>query len=214
MNYIISVLLLHFIALELSAQKIVEKHVNLSSNGSVNLNIQIADSITIRTWNKKEAYVRASVNVNDNKNNDDYKWDFDETGGSLGVKAKFDFPKGRSNNCDCNNKTEINCVIYIPENTNLAVETINGNITISGQTAEIKAKSISGFVDMSVSPKRAAEVKLNTITGTMYSDFDFSDKDKNMKRVAGTAINSNLNGGGANSINLETISGDIYFHKS
>jgi len=214
MKYIISLLLLHFTALELNAQKVIERHVNLSPTGSVNLNIQIADSITIRTWNKKEAYVRASVNVNDNKNNDDYKWDFDETGGSLDVKSRFDFKKGRSNDCNCNNKTQINCVIYIPENTNLSVETINGNITIAGKTSEIKAKSISGFVDMAVSPQRAAEVKLNTITGTMYSDFDFGKKDKDMKRVAGTAINSSLNGGGNNSINLETISGDIFFHKS
>lgn len=213
MKYI-TILLLHFIALELNAQKIVEKHVNLSSNGSVYLNIQIADTITIRTWSKKEAYIRATVNVNDNKNNDDYKWDFNETGGSLKVDAKFDFQKGKSNNCNCNCKTEITCVVYIPENTNLAVETINGNITISGQTAEIKAKSISGFVDMSVSPKRSAEVKLSTITGTMYSDLDLGAESKNMKRVAGTAINSNLNGGGSNLIHLETISGDIYFHKS
>jgi hypothetical protein len=214
MKKIIIIILLPFFTFSLNAQKIIEKHVNLSPAGSVNLNIQIADSITIRTWNKKEAYVRASVNVNDNKNNDDYKWDFDETGGSLDVKAKFDFQKGRSNDCNCNNKTQINCVIYIPENTNLSVETINGNITIAGKTAEIKAKSISGFVDMAVSPQRAAEVKLNTITGTMYSDFDFGEKDKDMKRVAGTAINSSLNGGGNNSINLETISGDIFFHKS
>jgi len=214
MKYLIIVLLLHSIASGLSAQKIVEKHVNLSANGSVNLNIQIADSITIRTWNKKEAYVRATVNVNDNKNNDDYKWDFNETDGSLKVEAKLDFRKGNSNNCNCNCKTEVNCVIYIPENTNLAVETINGNITISGQTAEIKAKSISGFVDMSVSPKRSSDVKLNTITGTMYSDLDLGAESKNMKRVAGTTINSSLNGGGSNLISLETISGDIYFHKS
>ena len=213
MKHIVTILLLHFLASQLHAQKIIEKHANLSSNGSVRLNIQIADSITIRTWNKNEAYVRAAVNVNDNKNNDDYKWDFDETGGNLNVVSKFDFSKGKSNNCNCNCKTEISCVIYIPENINLAVETINGNITISGQTAEVEAKSISGFVDLSVSPKRAADVKLNTITGSMYSDFDF-DTDKNMRRVAGTSINSNLNGGGPHSIHLETISGDIYFHKS
>ena len=48
----------------------------------------------------------------------------------------------------------------------------------------------------------------------MYSDFDFGEKDNDMKKVAGTAISSSLNGGGNNSINLETISGDIYFHKS
>jgi DUF4097 and DUF4098 domain-containing protein YvlB len=105
-------------------------------------------------------------------------------------------------------------VVYIPENTALTVETINGNITISGPTAETKAKSISGFVDMSVSPQRAAEVRFNTISGTMYSDFDFDKEDKNMKRVAGTSINASLNGGGNSSISLETISGDIYFHKS
>lgn len=215
MKKIIIIVLLPLLAFSLNAQKVIEKHVNLSAAGSVNLNIQIADSITIRTWNKKEAYVRASVNVNDNKNNDDYKWDFNETGGSLDVQAKFDFKKVRSNDCNCNTKTQINCVVFIPENTNLNVETINGNITISGKTAEIKAKSISGFVDMAVSPQRAAEVKLNTITGTMYSDFDFGEKDKDMKKVAGTTISSSLNGGGSsNSINLETISGDIFFHKS
>jgi len=214
MKYIIALVLLHIIVFNLSAQKVVEKHVNLSSNGSVNLNIQIADSITIRTWNKKEAYVKATVNVNDNKNNDDYKWNFNEAGGGLSVDAKLDFGKTRSNNCNCNCKTQVNCIVYIPENTNLNVETINGNITITGQTAETKAKSISGFVDMSVSPKRAAEVSFNTITGTMYSDFDFDKEDKNMRRVAGTSISSSLNGGGSNSIHLETISGDIYFHKS
>lgn len=208
------IMLLPFIALCAQAQKVVEKHVNLSSNGAVTLNIQIADSIIIRTWNKNEAYVRATVNVNDNKDNDYYKWDFDEGGGNLNVKAEFDYPEGRSRNCNCDTKAEINCVVYIPENTNLTVETISGNITISGQTAEVKAKSISGFVDMAVSPQQAAQVKLNTITGTMYSDLDLEAKDKNMRKVGGNTINSSLNGGGSNVIQLETISGDIFFHKS
>ena len=214
MRYLITLLLLHLIAPEINAQKVIEKHINLSSSGSVNLNIQIADSITIRTWNKKETYVRATINLNDNKYNDDYQWDFDESGGNLNLKAKIQSLNRNSNNRDYNGKTEINCVVYIPENTKLAVETINGNVTISGQTKEIKAKSISGFVDLSVSPQQAAEVKLNTITGTIYSDLDLGAKDNNMKRVGGNVINSRINGGGTNSIHLETISGDIFFHKS
>ena len=184
---------------------------NLSTNGSVTLNIQIADSIAIRTWNKNEAYVRATVNVNDNKDNDYYKWNFDEGGGNLNVKAQFDYPK---RNCDCNTKSEINCVVYIPEKTNLTVETISGNITITGQTAEVKAKSISGFVDMTVSPQRAAQVKLSTITGRMYSDLELETPDQDMRKVGGNTINSTLNGGGVNAIQLDTISGDIFFHKS
>lgn len=214
MKKIVITTLVYFIILNLSAQKVIERHVNLSSEGSVSLNIQIADSITIITWNKKEAYVKASVNVNENKDNDYYKLDFDETGGNLDVKAAFDFPKDKSKDCNCNYKTEINFVIYLPENRNLTVETINGNITISGQTGGVKAKSISGFIDMAVSPQRAAKVELNTITGSMYSDFDFHADGKNMKQVAGASINSNLNGGGDGIIRIETISGDIFFHKS
>ena len=61
------------------AQKIVEKHFDFAQKNFVALNIQIADSIRIITWNKNEVYVKASININDNKDNDDYAVSFDES---------------------------------------------------------------------------------------------------------------------------------------
>ena len=41
------------------------------------MNIPIADSICIISWNKNEVYAKASVNLNDNRDNDKYIAFFD-----------------------------------------------------------------------------------------------------------------------------------------
>jgi len=76
--------------------------------------------------------------------------------------------------CNCNCETRIYCDVYIPENAGLSVETINGNIIISGNTAEIRAHSISGFVDLTLAANRKADFKLNTISGTIYSNISIN----------------------------------------
>jgi hypothetical protein len=216
MKNILVITLLCMLACSAGAQKIVEKQVDLSPGATIRLNIQIADSIKIITWNKSTAYVKASINVNDNKNNDDYKVTFDGGGSNFEMKSKFEFPNGRgccgncNCNCDCHN--DIYAEIYVPENTDVIVETINGNITISGKLASVRAKSISGFVDVAVSPQLKADVSLSTITGTMYSDLDLQTDDKDLRHVGGTKIAKTLNGGGK-LFHLETISGDIFLRK-
>ncbi len=46
----------------------------------VSLDIQIADSIRIITWNKNEVYVKASVDINDDKYDSLYNFTFDGSG--------------------------------------------------------------------------------------------------------------------------------------
>jgi len=193
----------------INAQKVIERHMDFTQKKNVILNIQIADSIRIITWNKNEVYLKASVDVNDNKNNDDYKFTFNESTGNIDVSAKFDFKK-MEKECNCNCETKIYCDVFIPENAGLSVETINGNIIISGKTAEIKAHSISGFVDLTLSPDRKADFKLNTISGTIYSNISMNTTNS---RSATTSIIDRYNGGGT-PIDIETISGDIFFRKA
>ena len=125
------------------AQKIIEKHLAFASNQSIKLDIQIADSIRIITWNKNEVYTKASVN---NKDNDVYLTDFNEKGNTIEVKANFDDKKkvGYSDSCHCccNYKSDIYWDIYIPEQSDFSIETINGNIIIEGNTKEIKIVSL------------------------------------------------------------------------
>lgn len=211
---LLSLLLARLFVPQADAQKIIEKHMDFSNKDLISLNIQIADSIRILTWNKNEVYVKTSIDINDNKDNDIYQMTFDDAGSTVAVLAKIRDEEGSrrrnyNNNCCCY-ESHIYCDVYIPENANISVESINGNITITGRTAAIRAKSISGFIDLSVDPARKADLRLNTITGTVYTDLAVNAN--RSSRSVGTKISDLVNGGGK-PISLETISGDIFLRK-
>lgn len=212
---LLSLLLGRLFVPQAGAQKIIEKHMNFSNKDLISLNIQIADSIRILTWNKNEVYVKTSIDINDNKDNELYQLTFNEDGSTVAVLAKIKEEedgkrRNYNNNCCCYD-SHIYCDVYIPENANVSVESINGNITITGRTAAIRAKSISGFIDLSVDPARKADLRLNTITGTVYTDLAVNAN--RSTRSVGTKISDLVNGGGK-PISLETISGDIFLRKS
>jgi len=198
------------------AQKIIEKHIDFAQKDMVALNIQIADSIRVLTWNKNEVYMKASVDINDNDDNDLYQVAFGDSGSNtVAVQAKIidhkKANKGWNEKCNCYcMQSHIYWDVYIPENANFSVESINANITITGKTAAVRAKSISGFIDLAVDPQRKADLKLNTITGTVYTDLAVNASHNS--RSVGTKISDLVNGGGK-PISLETISGDIFLRK-
>jgi hypothetical protein len=194
----------------LSAQMTSEKRINYSGKESLSLNIEIADSIDILTWNKNEVYAVASVNINDNKDNEAYQIAYDEAGPNPRIKAGFkkDFFKGRKNCCT---ESDIRWRVYIPEKAKFMVETINGNITVRGTTGEMKVKSISGFIDLAVPKAKSADVEFSTVTGTVYTNLDLPFNKGSHEHSS--KFESYLNGGGI-PIELETVSGDIFFRKS
>jgi hypothetical protein len=195
------------------AQKVVEKRLSFSGKEAVKLDLHISDSIGISTWNKNEVYVKATININNNQDNELYKVSFDESGNALSVNAKFESDKKRTwNNDCCNYNSEILWEVFIPENARFSVETINGNITIVGKTDEIRASTISGFIDLAVPGERKADFRLSTVTGTVYSDI-ISSQDAAKSKRSNSNISNQYNGGGK-PVNLKTISGDIYLRKA
>jgi hypothetical protein len=192
------------------AQQIIEKHLEYSGKESVTLKIQIADSINIQTWNKSEVYVKASVNINENKDNEAYQTSFDEAGSTIVVNAKFR-DKYFNGNKNCCNKADIYWQVFIPEKSRFSVETINANVTITGQTREMNVKSISGYIDLAVPANREANLEFSTISGTMYSNHELALNKTHSSNPS--KIVEKLNNGGA-LLKLETISGDIFFRKS
>lgn len=194
----------------LQAQQTIEKHISFLGKEDIKMDIQIADSITLQTWNKDEVYVTASVNINDNKDNEAYQTSFDESGSSVSINAKFreNYFKGRD---DCCIESDIYWKIFIPENTRFSVETINANITITGKTADMNVKSISGYIDLGVPEKKPADLEFSTISGTIYSNHDL--KPENAHSGIPCVIKEKINAGGT-LIKLETISGDLFFRKS
>jgi hypothetical protein len=194
----------------LHAQQIIEKHIDFAGKSSLVLKIQIADSIIVQTWPKNEVYAKASVNINQNKDNEAYVTSFDESGSNVIVNANFKekYLRGKNNCC---NESEIYWQIYVPEKTKFSVETINGNVTISGKTKEMNVKSISGYIDLAVPSTKQADLDFSTISGRMYSNHELALN--KMHSGIPLKISEKLNNGG-DAIKLETISGDIFFRKS
>jgi predicted membrane protein len=201
-------LLFCFIASTVSAQKMIEKTFNYSDKKDVNLKLQIADSIRINTWNKNEVSVKASVSIADNRYNDEYIVEFDESKDAITVNAKIESKRSNNWKEDSNCcKTDIYWDVYVPEKAPINVETINGNIVITGKTAEVKANSISGFIDLLIPSDLKADFKISTITGTVYSNI--LEKESITSKKGSADISSRYKGGGTE-VYLKTISGDIF----
>ncbi len=98
----------------------------------------------------------------------------------------------------------------------LVLSTISGDINITyssiNTSKSSSVNSISGDIDITLPVKTATDLELRTVSGAVYSDFDFSDTQKNMKKIGGNDMNYSLNGGGFK-FNIGTVSGTIYLRK-
>lgn len=227
----------------LYAQKKVTENTSTSNIEKVFVNLKFAENITLKNWNKNEISVEALVNINDNKDNEVFSLKADKNNNEYKVSSDYGnfFKKHQKNitithngkDCDsfnyCNqhNKIKINYTIYVPKsiplkvksisgdvdalsyNGKLTLDLISGNVTIKKHSKDMNLKTISGDIDLVVSD---AKFKAETLTGTVYSDLDIEfDKNKRnhvVSKIYGTVKN------GVASLELKTISGDIYLRKN
>jgi lia operon protein LiaG len=98
----------------------------------------------------------------------------------------------------------------------LILSTISGDINVTFSTINsdkpFSVNSISGEIDIALPVKTATNLELGTINGGIYSDFEFNDAQKNLKKVGGNEMNFALNGGGFK-FSIVTVSGNIYLRK-
>lgn len=98
----------------------------------------------------------------------------------------------------------------------LVLSTISGDINITFGTINIdkpfSISSVSGDVDIMLPENTGVNLEMQSISGTMYSDFDFTNLEKDMKRIGGNKLVYQLNGGG-NKFNIMSVSGNIYLRK-
>ncbi|MCE7065937.1 DUF4097 family beta strand repeat-containing protein [Dyadobacter sp. CY326] len=113
-------------------------------------------------------------------------------------------------------------------NADIDLNNVTGPVVANTTSGEIKAlfsnlnqqkptaiSSISGVVDVSLPAVVKSNLKLRSINGEMFTDFDLgikSTKDGMSKVGGGSNIEGTINGGGVE-MNLHTISGNIYIRK-
>lgn len=98
----------------------------------------------------------------------------------------------------------------------LVLSTISGDIEVGmfqNTTGKpLSVNSVAGEVDITIPGQTPASLEISTISGTFYSNFDFDQTKDGMKKVGGSNISYELNGGGPK-FNIATVSGNIYLRK-
>jgi lia operon protein LiaG len=98
----------------------------------------------------------------------------------------------------------------------VVLSTISGDVELSfnevSKDRPISIASISGEIDITLPAKAGVDIEMETISGDIYSDFDFSSDSKKLKRIGGNSVKGQLNGGGVD-FKITNVSGNIYLRK-
>jgi len=228
-----NLILLNFIVLFVSAtyaQRNVEENFKISGDEQISFNFKFAGDIKVIQWNKQEVKIDASVLVDNGEGNGAYSLKSEASSGEIRIYSDFgDYFEQRNNTVinNCNRKTEISYVVYVPKNCKLKVKSITGNVlsdSFSGKLetdliagnvelqkydGELMLKTISGNLDVTLNK---AEIDAKTLTGTIYSDLDITSLNNSNEKSVASRVKGTVNNGGKRT-KLETISGNIYMRK-
>ncbi len=222
-------------ALQIQAQKVIEKEISTSAN-EVKVAFKFAEDITIKTWDKNTIYIKAEVSIRNGEFDDYFNLKIDNSSvldiasdyGKLFDMWKEKRGSNKGNNWDSCNNLNIDAfyTLYVPRNMRLRVKSISGNVQsenyqgelivdiISGNidikqyNGDLNLKTISGDIDINVAKSR---LKAETISGMIYSDKDMQfDQGKN--RVVGSKVTGTF-GDVQSELLLKTISGNIFIRK-
>jgi DUF4097 and DUF4098 domain-containing protein YvlB len=197
------------------SQKIITKKVDVTGK-KMEMKFDFADSIRIEAWNKNTVELEVSVNIDNNRFNDYYKLNENSFSGDIDLVEKIDFEaikkiKGSGNNCNFDKM--IRYKLKVPSSLEFSLKTISGQIILEGSLGKMTVNSISGFIDYAIPASMKTRINLSTVTGDVYSNLKFDNKPEKEAQWVGTKRNLIFNGG-TQSIDIKTVSGNIYLRKS
>jgi hypothetical protein len=94
------------------------------------------------------------------------------------------------------------------------VRSVSGDVKLNGLSGSaVEAVSVSGDVDLTWPPAKAAELSLKSITGEVYADPAVSFSNLKAKSYVGYQLHGSYGRGGGPLVKLESVSGDVFFRK-
>ena len=192
------------------------------------LNLRFADKIEVKTWNKKELFIRAYVHINGGLLNDAHQVDTVMSDNALEISTGFDeeiIKKSGFRDCDGKNRSQynfdnrrgnhgynichtINYTVFLPAETDLEIETISGDISIANMKSEVEAKSVSGVVDCIIAKNQKADILLESVSGRAYTQPAMFTRTDGLQVLLSRKVSGQLNGGGKY-VHLESVSGNV-----
>lgn len=236
MKAILKTLLVCLVFSQLQAQKTFEKTIDFNSE-KILAEFKFADDIEVKTWNKKQVYIKAEVDINGGEYTDYFSLKVDNSSSVLQIESDYgelfnlwkrEKGSSKKNNWDpCNNlNIDAKYTVYVPANSSFRIKSISGNVTsqdfngqlqvdiISGNidiknyNGNLDLKTVSGDIDINIAKSR---LKAETVTGMIYSDKDM-EFDQGKNRIVGSKVTGSF-GDVKNDLELKTVSGDIFIRK-
>ncbi|WP_291859560.1 DUF4097 family beta strand repeat-containing protein [Marinilabilia sp.] len=203
MRKILFIFLIIIPSIASKGQLVINKNLEWSDGKEVQIDLAILDSAKIETWNENYIALEIFVDINNNKNNDWYHLETNDSRNLILVKSSF--AKKKNFNAD------IFANIKLPKNCPLTFETIHGNIQLTGHEAPFSINTISGFIDITLNAEESFNFHIESIAGKVYTDLPL-EQEKTDTPLVGTDMEASINGG-KKAVNLKTISGNIYIRK-
>ena len=196
------------------AQRVINEQIEVKGK-EASMKFKFADDIVLEAWDKDFIELKVEIDIDDNKYNDFYALEIDKSGKRIELLEKVDFEgikEKLGSKKHYNFNTDLHYFLKVPKNLKVDLETISGEVELIGCRGQMKINSISGFIDYSIPQNHKANIDLSTITGDVYSNITFDDKEAKEISWVGTKEQLSLNGGDV-PVNLKTVSGDIYLRK-
>jgi hypothetical protein len=229
-NHILTIIIILGAILFTNAQAYYQTTLNnsykLPASKKISLNLKFASNIKVSVGSNSEVQLKTYLTATSEAISKYHILTAEESGDRLSIETTYEFVKDKNRkenqcwNCEAEGKNwqgekclclQASYEVIVPVGTAVNLETISGDIEIKGLPNEIYAKSISGFVDLSLQSNAKADLNFKSVTGEIYSDFDVKLDGKSTSYSK--RLNAPINGGGAR-IALETVSGDIFFRKA
>lgn len=96
----------------------------------------------------------------------------------------------------------------------VSVRSVSGDVKINQLSGSpIDATTVSGDVDLTWPPAKAAELSLKSVTGEVYADPAVNFSNLKAKSYVGYQLHGSYGAGGGPLVKLESVSGDVFFRK-
>ncbi|MEG9328036.1 hypothetical protein V6B16_08810 [Salinimicrobium catena] len=222
-KFILAIIL--FSGLAVQAQKKIQKEIKFQEQ-PVEVDLALANSIEFKTWNKSLIQVDASVETEDPQDAERYELEVREESGGIRIVSNSEkiFKDKECGELVINrtNEVDLNYVIYVPEDIQLEVSSIIGNVTSEYLKGDIEINLVTGNINIikfegdldlrtvtgKISlPAKDSSFKATTVMGKIRAADDLKVEKKD--QFIGEEIALHLKGS-KNRLNLKTVTGDIF----
>ena len=154
--------------------------------------IETGGDITITGWSRDEVKVDVKI---EGRDAEDVEVTIDETSRGVAVRTEY---RSRSRR----NRADVNLTIMVPSRFNLDVESMGGDLTVSGVEGDLEGSSMGGDLDLS---ELKGMVNMSTMGGDVV--LEDSDVDGKVSTMGGDVDLRNVTG----SVNGSTMGGDVTY---